>query len=115
MSNISKTMKSFAHSTGQSANAKAGTFSGSLLGKAAEGMEALEAIASLVEAKVNRFMELAIKAANVAKQTLAAAHTIPFANPDLEFNASITHQAPSLGGTSSRKAMKKPSEDKKDE
>jgi hypothetical protein len=56
------TMRSFAQSTGQSANEKSGSFSGSLLGKLAEGLEALDAIASLAEAKINRFMELAAQA-----------------------------------------------------
>lgn len=105
---MTTTMRSFARSTGQLANEKSGSFSGELLGKMAEGLEALEAIANLAEAKVNRFMELAIEAAHVAKQTLAAAMTMPFATPDLEFNASLTPQAPGLGSSTRARVKKEP-------
>jgi len=114
------TMKSFADSSGSSAGKKSGGFKGALLGKAAEGMDALEAFASLAKAKVNRFMELAAQAAHVAKQTLAAAKTMPFANPDMDFNPTLNvekavarRQAPTLGlggGSSGRKKL----EDKTD-
>jgi hypothetical protein len=105
------TMKSFAQSTGQSDNKKSGSFSGSLLGKMAEGLEALEAIANLAEAKVNRFMELAAQAAHVAKQTLDAAMTKPFATPDLEFNASLTPQVPGLGSSTRSRVKTEPDKD----
>lgn len=115
------TMKSFADSSGSSAGKKEGGFAGKLLGKAAEGMDAIEAFASLAKAKVNRFMELAAQAAHVAKQTLEAAKTMPFANPDMDFNPTLNvekavarRQAPSLGlgsGSSGRR-QKKDDEDR---
>ncbi len=114
------TLKSFAQSTGLAANKSKGEFSGALLGKMAEGLEALEAIKNLAEAKINRFMELAIQAANVAKQTLAATKTIPFATPDLEFNptlnmekAALAPKVPGLG--SSGKSQSKRKRNKKEE
>lgn len=107
------TMRSFADSSGSSAGKKEGGFTGKLLGKAAEGMDAIEAFASLAVAKVNRFMELAAQAAQVAKQTLTAVKTMAFANPDMDFNPTINvekavarRQAPTLGlggGSSGRK------------
>jgi|GEM_PF-2046933 len=104
------TLQSFAHSSGQSANGKTGDFSGSLLGKIAEGLDALEAIKNLAEAKVNRFMELAAQAANIAKQTLQATRTIPYASPDVEFNptlnvekAAIAPKSPGLGSSTRAK------------
>ena len=108
------TLKSFAQSTGLAANKSKGQFSGALLGKMAEGLEALDAIKNLAEAKVNRFMELAIQAANVAKQTLEATKTIPFATPDLEFNptlniekAALAPKGPGLGSSAKTPAKRK--------
>jgi len=60
-------------------------------------------------------MELAAQAAHVAKQTLEAAKTMPFANPDMDFNPTLNvekavarRQAPTLGlgGGSGRKRKK---------
>ena len=98
------TMRSFANSTGKSANSQKGQFNGTLLGKLADGLEALEAIKALAVGHANRFMELAIQAAHVTKQKLDAAMTIPFASKEIIFNAAInparvsTPKAPSLGG-----------------
>lgn len=86
---IKTTMKSFAHSTGQSANQKTGAFTGALLGKVAEGLEALEAIGALAMSQGQRFMQLAQTAIKTYAKKLAASHTIPFATSDLEFNSTI--------------------------
>ena len=113
----STTMKSFAQSTGQSANQKSGSFSGLLLGKLAEGIDALNAMAALAAGHANRFMELAIQAAKVAKQTLEAAKTIPFASHDKDFNAAINparasmFKAPGLGGGQNIKMKEKQKQD----
>ena len=107
------TLQSFADSSGKSAGKKKGGFSGELLGKVAEGLEALEAFAALAAAKSNLFMELAMKALKVHAQKLETKLTIPFANPDQEFNpalnparAAMTPKAPTLGGGSSKKRQK---------
>lgn len=110
------TIRDFAKATGKAANEKSGSISGKLLGKVAEGLEALEAMANLAVAKVSRFMELAAAAAHITKQTLAAAHTIPFATPDTGFNPSISGfspRAPGLGGSTSQRRIVK--QDKKDD
>ena len=110
------TMKSFAQSTGKSANQKSGGFTGSLLGKLAEGAEALEAIKALALGHANRFMELAIQAAHVTKQKLDAAMTIPFASQDVDFNAAINParalgpKTPGLGTSGSAKKRKRSDE-----
>lgn len=107
-------IKDFAKATGKAANERSGSVSGKLLGKLAEGLEALEAMANLAAAKVSRFMELAAAAAYVTKQTLAATHTIPFATPDSGFNPSInaySPRAPGLGGSTQRRVIR---QDKKD-
>lgn len=106
------TVNSFARSTGSTANEKVGGMSGKLLGKMAEGIEAMEAIGQLARAKVNNFMELAMKAAHVAKQTLEAAATKPYATPDLEFGRSINVPTLGLGGGSKQRRVK---HDKKNE
>lgn len=106
------TLNSFAKSTGKTAAKKSGGFTGSLLGKAAEGLAALEAIGQLAAGHANRFMELALEAAKIAKQTLQAGMTIPFASQELEFNAAINPaaRAPSLGlgAGGSRRVQKAP-------
>lgn len=108
----STTMKSFAHSTGKSANAKSGKFTGALMGKLTEGLEALDAIKALAVGEYNRFMELAIQAAHVTKQKLEAAMTIPFASQEADFNAAINParamapKGPGLG-TSARNKRKR--------
>ena len=112
MSNTLKTtMKSFANSTGQSANQKTGAFSGALLGKVAEGLEALEAIGALALSQGQRFMQLAQTAIKTYAKKLAASNTIPFATSDLEFNSTLNiakavartrTPALGLGGGSSR-------------
>lgn len=112
------TMKSFAQSTGKSANKKSGQFTGALLGKLAEGLEALEAMSALAMGQANRFMELAMQAVHVTKQKLEAIATKPFASQDVEFNAAINPAAraaapkvPGLGASgSSRKRQKKSDE-----
>ena len=108
-------MKSFSQSSGKSANSKSGEFSGALLGKMASGLDALEALANLAVAKVNRFMELAAQAAHVARQTLSATKTIPFATPDLEFNPAINPakvaMAPKTPGLGSSGTMRKKHKD----
>ena len=107
------TMKSFAQSTGQTANRKSGTLTGSLLGKWAEGFEAMEAIKALAMGHANRFMDLAMQAVHITKQKLEAVATKPFASPDLEFNSALhpsrRAKAPkTLGlGTSSNKRTRK--------
>jgi hypothetical protein len=101
------TVNSFAKSTGSAANKKTGEMAGKLLGKMAEGLEAMEAIGQLAKAKVNNFMELAIKAAHVAKQTLEAAATKPFATPDLEFNTGLNVPTLGMGGTKQRRVQAK--------
>lgn len=112
-------IKSFSKSTGADAVKTKGSFFGKLLGKDAEGLEALEAIKSLAEKSVNRFMELAIKAANVVKLKLEATRTIPFASPDMEFNPSIVAhapKAPGLGGSARRSTVQqKPTQHRKDD
>jgi hypothetical protein len=107
-------LKSFSKSSGLDANKEKGSFSGKLLGKAANGMEALAAIKVLAQGHANRFMELAIQAAKIAKQTLSAAKTIPFASQDIDFNAAINPVAAaaapkglSLGASSSKKKKKR--------
>lgn len=108
------TMKSFADSSGKSANKKSGGFGGRLLGKMADGMEALEAMASLAAGKANRFMELAMIAVKVKAQKLEAALTMPFANPDMDFNAPVNaekaalRRAPALGLGSGGRTSAKP-------
>lgn len=97
------TVNSFARSTGSTANEKVGGMSGKLLGKMAEGIEAMEAIGQLARAKVNNFMELAMKAAHVAKQTLEAAVTKPYATSELEFGRSINVPTMSMGGNKQRR------------
>jgi hypothetical protein len=78
-------------------------------------------MANLAAGKFNRFMELAIKAANVAKKTLAATLTIPFATADLEFNAALNPQARTrtpalgLGASGKSKPAKKHKDESKDE
>lgn len=109
------TMKSFAHSTGKSANQKSGSFTGALMGKLTDGLDALEAMKALAIGQYNRFMELAIQAAHVTKQKLEAAKTIPFASQENDFNAAINParaMAPkTLGlGTSARKKRKRSDE-----
>ncbi len=104
------TMKSFADSSGSNAGKKSGGFSGKLLGKMADGLEALEAIAALAANKANIFMELAMKAVKVHAQKLEARMTMPFANPDMDFNPTLNPQKAALrtptlglgGGGSSR-------------
>jgi len=111
------TLNSFAKSTGKTAAKKSGGFKGTLLGKAAEGLEALEAIGQLAIGHANRFMELALEAAKVAKQTLEAGMTIPFASQELEFNAALNPaaRAPSLGlgAGGSRRTQARPPEEEK--
>jgi hypothetical protein len=107
------TMKSFAQSTGLAANKKSGGFSGKLLGKMAEGLEALEAIGALALNQGKRFMQLAQEAVKTYAVKLEASRTMPFATPDLEFNSPVNPQkaalrAPSLGmgaGGSRRQAQ----------
>jgi len=116
---MNTTMKSFAHSTGQSANSKSGEFKGALLGKAADGAEAMAALANLAMGHVNRFMQLAIQAAKVHTQKLAAAMTMPFASPDMDFNptlnvekAALAPRGLGLGGSARAKAKPKKQDDK---
>lgn len=106
------TMKSFAHSSGQSANQKSGQFSGALLGKVAEGLEALEAIKALALGHANKFMQLAMEAVHVTAKKLEAVGTKPFASQDLEFNAALNPVAaaapntPGLGSTGKARQRK---------
>lgn len=110
------TMKSFADSSGKNASKKSGGIAGKLLGKMADGTQALEAMACLAAAKVNRFYQLAMEAVHVQAQKLEAAMTKPFANPDMHFNAPVNAEkaalrrsAPALGlggGGSARKKRK---------
>ena len=105
------TIKDFAKATGKAANEKSGSISGKLLGKMAEGLEALDAMANLAVAEVSRFMEMAAVAAHVTKQTLAAAMTIPFATPENSFNPSISGfnpRAPGLGGSTAQRRTAAP-------
>ena len=104
-------LKSFAHSSGKSAGKKKGSFSGQLLGKMAEGLEALEAIAELAAGQLNRFMSLAQEAVKTYAKKLEAQATIPFANPDVNFNptlnpmrAAMQAPSPSLGGGGSKRS-----------
>ena len=84
------TMDSFAQSTGKSANKKAGEFAGRLLGKIANGLDALDAMLAVAEGNTNKFMELAKEATHVLVQKLDAIGTMAFASPDNEFNGSLT-------------------------
>ena len=104
------TMRSFADSTGSSAGKKKGDFAGKLLGKAAEGLEALKAMAALAAHEANLFMDLAMRAVKVHAQRLETKLTMPYANADMNFNptlniekASQRRVLPSLGmGAGSR-------------
>ena len=110
------TMKSFAQSSGKAAGKKKGGFSGQLLGKLADGIEAIDAMAALAAGHVNRFMQLAAAAVKTHTQKLEAKATIPFVNPDYDFNATLNPQkaalrnaAPKLGlgaGSSGKKRKK---------
>jgi hypothetical protein len=99
----STTLKSFAQSSRKLAGKKKGGFLGKLLGKDAEGLEALEAIAALAAGHFNNFMALAQKAVKTYAKKLETKMTIPFANPDEGFNPTLNPQkaamrkAPSLG------------------
>ena len=113
----STTMKSFAKSTGKAANQRSGQFTGALLGKLAEGLEALEAIKALAMGQANRFMELAMQAVHVTKQKLEAVATKPFASQDRDFNAAINPavrasapRTPGLGASASAKKRKRADE-----
>ena len=90
------TLKSFAHSTGQSANKKSGEFSGALLGKVASGPDAMAAIKSLSGGDVGSFMKQSIDAANVNREVIEASKTIPFASPDLDFNPTLNPEKAAL-------------------
>lgn len=112
-------MKSFAQSTGLAANSKSGNFHANLLGKVAEGLDALEAIGQLASGKFNRFMELAMQAAKVAKQTLESAKTIPFASVYINFNPTLNIEkaslrGPGLGGSSHSRGKRSASARKKE-
>ena len=90
------TMKSFAQSSGKAAGKKEGGFSGKLLGKLADGLEAIEAMAALAAGHVNRFMQLAAQAVHAHTQKLESLKTIPFANPDHGFNETLNPQKAAL-------------------
>ena len=114
----STTMKSFAQSTGQLAGKKKGSFLGKLLGKDADGLEALQAIAALAAGKFNHFMELAQTAVKTYAKKLETLKTIPFANPDVDFNPTLNLQkaalrkTPALGlGNSSSASKRKKKEE----
>ena len=116
------TMKSFAQSSGKLAGNKKGNFLGKLLGKDADGLEALQAFAALAAGKFNMFMELAQAAVKTYAKKLETLKTIPFANPDVDFNPTLNPQkaamrkAPALGlGSSSVVKKQKPSESEKED
>lgn len=115
----STTMKSFAHSSGKSANGKSGELTGKLLGKMADGLEAIEALACLAAGKANRFYELAMTAVKVQAKKLEAALTKPYANPDMDFNAPVNaekaalRRAPALGLGGGRSTSKRHREEDK--
>jgi len=116
-------LHSFAQSSGALAGKKEGGFSGQLLGKMAEGLEALEAIAELAAGKFNRFMSLAQEAVKTYAKRLDTLKTIPFANPDDGFNPTLNPQkaalrqqaqpAPGLGSKTRAKPKAKVSAKKK--
>ncbi len=112
---MASTLRSFAQSSGKLAGKKQGGFSGKLLGKMAEGAEAIDAMAALAANKFNNFMALAQAAVKTYAKKLETKMTMPFANPDEGFNPTLnvqkaaTRQAPSLGlgGRTSPKTKKK--------
>lgn len=111
---MTTTMKSFAHSSGQSASQKSGQFKGALLGKIAEGLEALEAMKALAIGQANRFMQLAMDAVHVTAKKLETISTKPFASQELEFNAALnpaTPNAPGLGTSSKPQKRQRRSEE----
>lgn len=80
----------FSKVSGSGALKRLGSISGKFLGKLANGLEAVEAMKCLADAKPNGFMEKAREAIHVAVKKLETIGTIAYANPDEGFNASMS-------------------------
>ena len=80
-------MAKLGFNTGSGANAmeRTGKVAGMMLGKLVQAIE--PAMKALSEPK--KYMENATKAVQATVQTLASKTTMPFANPDGNFNSSI--------------------------